>query len=268
MKSHGIILTVHNKAWLIERTLAGIIDNTQGQYNLIIVNDGSTDNSEQVITEYCHSRQQPYQLLFTPDVFETKANNAGLKICETDLVTIVQDDCVITEPGWNLRMQKPFDAFTDVFAVTANCAHNWRINPASQHVMLDHCPDEWSDICTHHDHAKDANTPRDHFVIRNSVNRGPLMLDRAVLEQLDYLDESFAPQDMDDHDLCHRAYSQLGKVCGFYGINFVSDQAWGGTRVNGNTAPWLLQANQKNMKIFYNRHKHIINQNHNETRVI
>ena len=34
-------------------------------------------------------------------------------------IIIVQDDQLIKEKGWNTRMRKPFEAFDDVFAVTA-----------------------------------------------------------------------------------------------------------------------------------------------------
>ena len=55
------------------------------------------------------------------------------------------------------------------------------------------------------------------------------MLDHSDLQKLNYLDEEFSPQDMDDHDLNYRAYKELGKVAGAYWIDFVSDNL--GTRV-------------------------------------
>jgi len=264
---HSIILTVHNKDWLLEQVLAGIINNTSGIYELILVLDGCSDNSQQVAERYLNSVNKEHKMLFTPDVFETKANNAGLRTATGDYCIIVQDDCVITDPEWNLRMQKPFAAFSDVHAVSGNCAHNYQINPNSRDVSLDYDPeDHWQDIIIDCDHAMNHNTARDKFYIRNTANRGPLMFDHQILEKLNYLDESFAPQDMDDHEFNHRAYQQLGKVCGFYGISFRSDNNWGGTRINGGTPAWLHKSNQKNTKIIYNRYKDIINLRHDETR--
>ena len=46
---HSIILTVHNKGWLIGDVIQGIKDNTVGEYELIVVVDGCTDNSEEVV---------------------------------------------------------------------------------------------------------------------------------------------------------------------------------------------------------------------------
>ena len=64
---------------------------------------------------------------------------------------------------------------------------------------------------------------------------------------------------MDYHDLCYRAYKELNKIVGCYWIDYQSDDAWGGTRVSGQPAPWLFKAHHKNTKLFYERHKDLIN---------
>tara|TARA_R110000824_G_scaffold270034_2_gene458502 strand:+ start:630 stop:1436 length:807 start_codon:yes stop_codon:yes gene_type:complete len=256
---HSLILTVHNKGWLLGDVLDRIKKYTSGPYELIAILDGCSDNSEEVLM----SRKNQFdkiKVLYTPDVFETKANNTGLKASIGDYNIIIQDDMLINEHSWNLRMQKPFDEFGDVFAVTARTAHNWIFNPNSVHIgmqeNLDSC---WCDICLHVDHAEQRNIHRDVFAVRNSVNRGPLMIDHSDLEKMNYLDEAFMPQDMDDHDLCYRMHKKLNKVVGCYWIDFISDNDWGGTRENGQPAKWLLKAHHKNMKIFWERHQDLIN---------
>lgn len=265
---HSIILTVHNKEWLIDKVIESIVKNTIESYELIVVIDGCTDNTEKIVFETLKNSQVNYKVIFTPDVFETKANNAGLKLAKGDKVIIIQDDMIIKEYGWNKRMQKPFDEFNDVFAVTSRTAHNWSFNPNTQHLNmrenLDNC---WCDICLHNNHADKSNISRDVFAVRASVNRGPLMIDHDDLKVMNYFDENFSPQDMDDHDLMYRMHKKLDKVCGCYWIDFESRDEWGGTRVSGSPAPWLLKANHKNMKIFYERHKDLINLNYqNENR--
>ena len=90
----------------------------------------------------------------------------GLKFAEGDYAIIVQDDIIVQEPGWNLRMMEPFEVFDDVFAVTAN-THNWVPNPHSLHLGmkedLDSC---WCDILHHTDHAQRKNTPRNEFAVK------------------------------------------------------------------------------------------------------
>ena len=256
---HSLILTVHNKGWLIGDVLERINKYTSGIYELIVVLDGCSDNSEEIV----YSKKNKFdkiKIFYTPDVFETQANNTGLKIAEGEYTIIIQDDMLINENAWNLRMQKPFDSFSDVFAVTSRTAHNWIFNPNTKHLgmkeNLDNC---WCDICTHTDHAERKNTPRDTFAVRCSVNRGPLMIKHLDLQKMNYLDEAFSPQDMDDHDLCYRMHEELGKVVGCYWVDVISEDAWGGTREAGQPAPWLLKAHHKNTKIFWERHKNQIN---------
>lgn len=264
---HSIILTVHNKGWLIGDVIKGIVNNTVGEYELIVVIDGCTDDSEQVVLDNVKDIKN-YTILYADNVFETKANNIGLRKAEGDKVIIVQDDMIIREHGWNKRLQKPFDAFDDVFAVTARTAHNWVYNAYNRHYdMKEDLDDCWCDIVLHTDHAQSSSIPRNIFAVRSSVNRGPLMMDHEDLKTMGYFDEAFSPQDMDDHDLMYRTYKELKKVCGCYWIDFVSQDSWGGTRVSGQPAPWLYKAHHKNTKIFYSRHKGLINgPQHNEDR--
>lgn len=267
---HSIILTVHNKEWMIQQVLDGIVKFTEGDYELIVVLDGCVDKSFYIVEDYFYGKNTKHIIITTPDVFETKANNIGLKNAKGDYVIIVQDDMIIKEQGWNKRMQKPFDIFDDVFAVTSRTAHNWIFNPNSTHVhMKEHLDNCWSDIVIHTDHAEKNNIPRDIFAVRASVNRGPLMIDHNDLKKLNYLDEEFSPQDMDDHDLMYRMHKELGKVCGCYWIDFETKDEWGGTRIDGSPASWLLKSNQKNAKIFYSRHKDLLEKTYeNEDRYL
>ena len=261
ISNHSIILTIHNKGFLLPKVLDGIKTNTVGNYELIIVLDGCSDNSLEIVNLFKKTNPEiSIKIIKTPDIFETKANNAGLKIASGEIVIIVQDDMVINEYDWNNRITKPFIMFEDVFAVTANCAHNWEINHNSRHILTNNNNNyEWSDILNHVDHANKTNTPRNIFRIRQCVNRGPLAINHNDLKKLNYFDENFAPLDMDDHDLCFRMSEQIGKVVGCYWIDYISDLSWGGTRASGNTAGWHLLSNQKNTRIVYDRHKNKIN---------
>ena len=85
------------------------------------------------------------------------------------------------------------------------------------------------------------------------------MINLEDLKELNYLDEAFSPQDMDDHDLMFRMRKKLGKVCGCYWIDFDSEPSWGGTRKEtGEPAPWLYKAQHKNSKIFYERNADVL----------
>lgn len=273
MKTDSIVLTIHNKAWLIDKVVAGIIENTKTNSELILVFDGCTDNSEEVVDRTLNSlnpKNFKIKKLYVPNVFETKANNIGMKEASGDFIIIVQDDQVIMEKNYNLRMRKPVEVFDDIFAVTARTAHNWIYNSGSVHQYLkedlDNC---WCDILVHTDHKHRNNTDRETFAIRDSGNRGPLLLRHDIVKKLNYLDETFSPSDMDDHDICYRAYKEFGMKAGCYWIDFQSEDSWGTSRISGGPAKWHLKSNHKNTKIVWNRHRDLIlGEKHNEERIL
>jgi GT2 family glycosyltransferase len=251
-------LTIHNKDFLIESVLNGIIQNTKGKYELIVALDGCTDQSEFLVKNFLKNTNIKYKILYANNIFETRSNNLAAKNSSEDYIIIIQDDMVIKEEGWNLRLVQPIKKFDDIFAVTARTAHSWKINENSKDIhLLDFELDRWPDILIHINHADKNCTERDIFAIRDSVNRGPLLLKHEIFKKLNYFDEIYAPLDMDEHDLCYRAKS-LGYKSGFYSIDYVSQPEWGGTRENGKTKTWMFQANFKNSKVFIERHKSIL----------
>ncbi len=270
-KSISIVLTIHNKGFLLERVLQKIKQYTTGNYELIMVVDGCTDNSLQI----CEQFQKSYhyiesKIIETPNIYETKANNTGAKLAAGEIVIFLQDDVILKEYNWNGRLTLPFK-MDDVFAVSGRMAHNWQLNTNSSYYNNPHIKDTgWCDLLTAVNQAsKEHNTPRSEFAIRDSVIRAPLAIKKADLQKMGYLDESFYPQDCDDHDLCYRMHKKLKKVVGCFWIEFESDLKWGGTRdENGNTKPWLFAAQNKNAQELWTRHADRISQPTVETRTI
>lgn len=263
---YSINLTIHNKGFLIGRVLNALKEQTTGDYEIVIVLDGCSDDSEYIVDRFfLENKNIAHKILYADDVFETKANNIAAKNSSGDCVIIVQDDVVVGEMGWNERLAIPLKTFSEVFAVTARTAYNYRFNTNSEHIKLpesidlqiDSC---WSDILYHESVADNSRgLPREIFAVRNCVNRGPLLIDHGVLEAVNYLDEAYAPQDQDDADLCYRVFKRFGKVAGCYPTHFISDLSWGGSRPDGsNQAPWSLKAHHKNTRLLYTRHQDII----------
>lgn len=257
----SLILTIHNKDFLLNESLNRIKKFTKSPYELIIILDGCSDKSEEIVLNFKKNNPSIKIIIeYAPDVFETISNNIGLKLSQSEYSIIIQDDMLINEIDWNVRLLKPFHSFDDIFAVSANCSHNWIFNPQSKHLgmkeNLDSC---WCDIINHIDHAGRVwNLSRDVFAVRQSCNRGPLAINNHDLKKLNYLDEIFAPLDMDDHDLCFRAKKKLNKNVGCYWIDFISDFSWGGTHGPNGHKPWFYKSNHKNMKIVWERHSDII----------
>ena len=243
----SIELTVHQKDWLLEEVLTSIFTNSSELVTqVVVVLDGCTDKSEQIAKGF------PVVIAYTPDVFETKANNVGLQLCTEPYCMIIQDDMIIQEKDFDKRMLKPFQD-KEVFAVSARHALN---------DIIVNGEISYSDMA-----GSEYGTPRNIFAIRDVVNRGPLLLDNNKLQALDYLDEEFSPQSYDDHDICYRAYKQFGWLSGVYWIDYRSDSSWGSAR--GKNAGIITSAHQVNSRKIMERYPELLNgSKHNEERSI
>lgn len=219
MDNTTCLLTIHNKDFLIGNVCESLLKNLSLINNqIIVVFDGCTDNSESIVKDvFKNVTNKKIDYVYTDNVFETKANNAGLKLVENDYVILIQDDMVVNEKDFDLRMLSPFKKFNDVFAVTSFVAHNNVYNEQTKQI-------NYIDV------ANKDNSERGVFYAREYANRGPLMYDYQDVVKLNYLDEYFAPQNYDDMDISMRAFKELGKVSGLYWVDYTSDPSWGTTR--------------------------------------
>lgn len=262
MKTISLILTVHNKEVLLERVCRGLLENAStAVVEWIVVLDGCTDQSEAILDRELLKRgssQLRVRKITTQNIWEVRANNVGLKQASGDYCLLVQDDMVVTEKNFDLRLLKPFSAFEDCFAVTARTAHN---NLVKRRGLFKKVLEFTNKI------GRENPLGRDIFGVRDVVNRGPLLLDHTKLAALNYLDEDFAPLDLDDHDLCLRAYRHHGWVCGSYITAYDSDPDWGTTRASSQSRKILSEAHKKNEQLLIQRHEsHLRQTKHDENR--
>lgn len=269
-KELSVILTIHNKDFLVKEVITGILSNISSQTReLIVVFDGCTDKSEEFANTAFAAYTGNCKIIIdhAPDVFETKANNIGLKASNCDYSILIQDDMVIQEKNFDIRLLEPLCKFSDTFACSGRAAHNDIITLSRRKKIADFFQKR-TEVISYTDLAgRESNLGRDVFAIRDVVNRGPLMLDNARLQKLGYLDEAFAPYVYDDHDLCLRAYKNYGWVCGTYVIDYQSEPEWGTTRTkNGDI---FKAAVIKNEKLLIGRHRALLQGNkHNENRIV
>lgn len=250
----SVILTVHNKqdiiGWVLDSIKENMSDLTK---ELIIVLDGCTDRSERIVKSKTENiSHMTVKILHAPDVFEVKANNIGLKESSQPYCMIIQDDMVMQEKDFDWKLSRPF-RYMDTFAVSARTAHdNVIVGNELHHVNMS---------------GKETGLAKEIYSVRDSCNRGPLLLRHDILERLNYLDESFAPLHLDDHDLCMRAWKELGMVSGSYMIDYRSDHEWGSSH-SPKVATLSHHSWMKNAEIIKQRHFDILTgKKHGEDRV-
>jgi glycosyltransferase involved in cell wall biosynthesis len=245
--SASVILTVFNQEGIIERIVNGILNNISDNVKeLLIIFDACTDRSEEIVSKALLNKKSnlDVKIFKNPtEEWEIKCNNTGLKNSTCKYSLTVQDDCEIIEKDFDKRLLKPFRIVPNLLGVTARNAQDETIIDGKL---------QYLNVA-----GKDVNTPRDLFCIRDVIVRGPILFDNDKLKLLNYLDEEFAPQDIDDKDLCFRAYRK-GLLVGSYVIDYNSPREWGTSRKNLPNHYIWVNSHNKNEIILMERHKDLL----------
>ena len=90
----SVVMPVYNKELYLEKTLQSILNQTYKNFEIIIVNDGSTDNTKQICDEYAKkdSRISVYHI---ENGGVSNARNTGLKYVTGEYIQFIDgDDCI------------------------------------------------------------------------------------------------------------------------------------------------------------------------------
>lgn len=87
----SIIIPVYNAAQTLSRCLDSVLRQDYRKLEIILVDDGSTDNSPEIIQEY-KKRDPRIILLRKPNGGVSSARNAGLAIASGDFLTFIDPD--------------------------------------------------------------------------------------------------------------------------------------------------------------------------------
>lgn len=93
MVKFSIVIPLYNKAQSVSYTLQCIAEQTYSQYEVIIVNDGSTDGSEQVVREWIDSKQDSRWILLTKtNGGVSSARNYGIQNANYEYIAFLDAD--------------------------------------------------------------------------------------------------------------------------------------------------------------------------------
>lgn len=89
MAFFSIIIPLYNKENFIEKTMQSILDQTFQDFEIIVVNDGSTDKSEEKVLQFKDSRICYFA---KPNEGASTARNFGIEKANTDFITFLDAD--------------------------------------------------------------------------------------------------------------------------------------------------------------------------------
>lgn len=89
MCTFSIIIPLYNKANSIEKTLKSVFDQSFTDYEVVVINDGSTDKSEQKINRFSDKR---IRLITTENRGVSQARNTGIEAAKGKLIAFLDAD--------------------------------------------------------------------------------------------------------------------------------------------------------------------------------
>ncbi len=227
---YSVVTPVFNQEHIIVKNLQSIINHTVGNFEIILILDFCYDKTEINLFSFLDHFQNNTSNLVQITVFknnekplfETKCDNIGFKYSSGKYCLEIQADMEMTQIGYNLELTKPFLLLDNVIAVSGRCATNL-FNDSEGIGKLGY------DIMKT---VNQLNIKKNCFYVYETCNRGPLLLDRQKLIEMNYLDEEEYFLDNSDHDLMARAFLEKNYICGYVPIDFKSPLGDGSTRKN------------------------------------
>ena len=92
----SVIVPVYNCEEYIGTTLDSIINQDFDDYEVIVVDDGSTDNSLKIINEKLQNSKIPHKIVYQENAGVSVARNAGIRLSKGDYLVFVDADDILT----------------------------------------------------------------------------------------------------------------------------------------------------------------------------
>ncbi len=87
----SVIIPVYNSASFICKTIDSVLQQTYSNYQIVIINDGSTDNTVEVITKKLGNNLN-FKVITTPNGGVSKARNTGITYAEGEYICFLDSD--------------------------------------------------------------------------------------------------------------------------------------------------------------------------------
>lgn len=107
MTKASIIVATKNREDILKRALAAMLKQNYRGYEIIVVSDGSTDNTAAMMEEICKRHKNVKFINNVQSKGPATARNAGIRMSRAEYVVIMDDDC-IPEKNWLRNLLEPF----------------------------------------------------------------------------------------------------------------------------------------------------------------
>ena len=82
----SVIIPTYNRADLVQRAIKSVLNQTKKPNEIIVVDDGSTDNTKQILKNY------PVKILYQKNKGVSSARNIGIKNAKYEFIAFLDSD--------------------------------------------------------------------------------------------------------------------------------------------------------------------------------
>ena len=85
----SVLMSVYNETSYLRQSVQSILDQTFLNFEFVIINDGSTDDTQKILETFADPR---IRIIRQPNTGLTKALNRGLKLCRGEFIARIDAD--------------------------------------------------------------------------------------------------------------------------------------------------------------------------------
>jgi len=93
----SVLINNYNYTSFLADSIESVLRQTYGRYEIVIADDGSTDNSREVIELYRSKHPDKIKVVLKENGGQASAFNAGIKACEGDVICFLDSDDMFAE---------------------------------------------------------------------------------------------------------------------------------------------------------------------------
>lgn len=100
----SIIIPLYNKATSIKRTIHSVLSQSYTDFELIIINDGSTDNSAEIVNKQFYDKRIRY--IYQDNAGVSSARNRGIKEAIGEWILFLDADDILYPNALKILISK------------------------------------------------------------------------------------------------------------------------------------------------------------------
>lgn len=137
----SIIVPSYNYGHLIGETLSNLKEQTYQNWECIVVDDGSVDNTRNIVEEWCRNHHQ-FRYIFQKNAGLSAARNTGILASKGEFIQLLDSDDML-EPGKFSGQIAVFQQNPSAEIVYSEVRYFTTENPASRYLTLDCRYEPW-----------------------------------------------------------------------------------------------------------------------------